>query len=231
MIFRLYEPIGKYANKNLLNANVTESHGSLDCIFYFGKDYQKTFGNDLNEYRDKPVVEINLVNDDSDISGLMPSEDDEIFDKDDEEYDRHSIFTPLAVETPTKYKYRLSAFYVLIKEKLETEKEKEFFRGVGHSLLCWIFSEANLGSNSILSLEASGDGDQEELVKYYTKLGFKTCSDLSNVPRKWYDSASASGICMYSTVNNLNNICDLKKRSFKALNNIFNNPFKSFRKY
>jgi len=208
MFFRLFEQDGEYANKNLLNANVIKKDKELDARFYFSKDYKETFGNDLfDKFDGKPVVEINLVIDKVNLmSGLMTSEDDEIFDKENENYDKNSIFIPLSNDTPETYQYRLSAFYVLVKEQLNTVAEKHFFRGIGYSLLCWILSDFH-GSNNILALEASGDGDQEDLVKYYKKLGFKTCSDISNVPKKWYESVSASDICMYSTLSNLKSVC------------------------
>jgi hypothetical protein len=231
MIFNLYEEEGKYANKNLLNATIINDGDTLDCRFFFGEDYKTTFGNDLIEKnKGNLVVEISFVIDSDNLMyGLMTSEEDEIFDKEDDEYDRTSIFIPISTDTPRNYQYRLSAFYVWIKEKIDTDIEKKFFKGIGHSLLCWIFSETNLGLDSILALEASGDSSQKGLVNYYKGIGFKTCSDISNVPINWYDSASAAGICMYSTVQNLNKICSLKKRIFKATSkNIGENPFKMY---
>lgn len=227
MLFNLYEKDGKYANKNLINANIVHEDGSLDCRFHFGKEYVKTFGKKLfKKFTGKPLIEIKLQIDDSYISELMVDENDDIFDKNSSEYDPLSLFTPLASETPERYKYRMSAFYVLVRDFIETKEEKEFFRGIGHSLMCWVLSEANLPGDSIFAIEASGDEEQDGLVNYYKKLGFKTCADLSIVPKKWYDSSVASSICMYSTIDNLKKICQLNKRTFTDL---VDNPFKSFR--
>ena len=232
MLFNIYEEKGIYANKNLINANIVLNYDELHCHFYFGKDYKKTFGNKLfKQFSGKPLIEINLIIDNSNMSDLVVKENDDIFDKESSEYDKDSLFIPLSSDTPSTYKYRLSAFYVLVKDFIESEKEKTFFGGIGHSLLCWVFSKANLGTNNILALEASGDGNQEELVKYYTKLGFKTCIDVSNVPKRWFDSSIASGICMYSTIDNFNNVCASKKRTFKTINKPLGpgqNPFRAF---
>ena len=235
--FTLTEDSGDYKNKNLLNATIIKKDNELSCRFYFGKDYKKTFGDQLfvqfnNERFNKPAIEVSITIDrNSSMSGLIKKENDDVFNKNSQEYDKDSIFIPASKETPLNYHYRLAGFYVLVKDKLQTEKEKQYFRGIGHALLCWILSESNLGQNNILALEASGSGDQEKLVQYYTTLGFRTCANLSNVPKSYYKSATASAVCMYSTIGNVNSVCSLKKRSFNSKENKSKskNPFKYFR--
>ena len=226
--FKLFEQEGKYANKNLLNATISViDNDQLQCEFRFGKEYEEMFGIDLfPKFQDEPLIYIKLVIDDSDISDLMLDEDDDIFDRNSTEFDENSIFIPISDETPREYKYRLAAFYVHAKEYLNTQGEIEYFKGIGHSLLCWVFDKSNLNENSILALEASGDGDQHGLVEFYKKLGFKTC-DLSKLPQKWYRSSSASGICMFTKISNFKRVCSSKERRFKS---VIEDPFENFHK-
>lgn len=231
MIFNIHEEEGKYANKNLINADIIHDQNTLKCHFYFGKDYERTFGNQLFEqFEGKPLVEIKLVIDNANTRSLMVNKNDEMFDKDSDVYDENASFIPISDDTPIEYRYRMSGFYVLVKEFLKSEDEKMFFRGIGHSLLCWILSEANLGKNCIFAIEASGSrtAEQEGLVKYYTSVGFKTCGDISNVPKEWYKSFSGTSICMYSTIENLYNICSMKQRTFKTTGQD-QNPFRTFK--
>ena len=227
MIFHLYEEEGEYANKNLLDAEINYDDGkTIECRIRFGKDYKKTFGDNgmvkRYENANKPVGKIDIYEDNSPIEDLLINEDSDIFDKNNfDEYDPKSVYYPIASDTPRRYRYRLAGFYVDVKKHLETQKEKEYFRGIGHSILCWIFSATKTGKGmekqNIFTLEASGSsGDQEGLVRYYKKLGFKTCADLSTATSEWYHSSSASGVCMYSTVENLLKICSLNKRTFKS---------------
>lgn len=242
MIYKLFETQGKYKNKNLLTAHIVasdknknevrmdhEGRVGLSCKFYIGDEYVELFGTEtLRKHNpNKHVVQITIVKDHELMRELIPSIDD--FDEEDFEDEDFEdfIFPPLKKSTPKRYKYRLSGFYVNIKENIQTTEESEYFRGIGHSLLCWILGQIDDG-NAVLSLEASGEGSQKKLVEFYTKLGFKTCADNSDVPDEWYKSPVASGICMYSDLKTLKNVCESSRlREFEYE---IQSPFESISK-
>ena len=201
----------------------------LELQYIFGKDYEDFFGDELpGEMEDKELVSITLVVDDDDIAALMTPEDDDTFDKNSTEYDEDAKFIPVSKGTPKTYKYRLAAFYVHVKKTIKTQEENDYFRGIGHALLCWVLDQLNLNPSEILSLEASGDGEQKGLVEFYKKLGFKTCGNVSKMSDKWWNSSSASGICMYTTIAHFKRICSNKQRKFIGK---VDEPFKNFENF
>ena len=229
MIYNLTETQGPYIGLNLIDADVTSEDEVLRLEVRFGKDYENLFGDELvDKMHGEKLVSITLVFDDDDIADLMTDEDDEIYDKNSTEYDKDAQFIPVSKGTPKTYKYRLAEFYVHVKKHIKTQKEQDYFRGIGHTLLCWVLDKLNINSSEILALEASGDGDQKGLVEFYKKIGFKTCGNISKMADKWWESSSASGICMYTTIGHFKRICSVKERKFIGT---LDEPFKKFESF
>ena len=227
MIYNLTEVNGPYKNFNLLNVDITSDDDVLLLEGHFGSHYDEFFGSNLVEKMgDKSLVSIQLVMDNDEISNLNMDGDEEFLDKNSPEFDKDSKFVPILKGTPKKYKYRLGGFYVNVKRMSMTQPESDFFKGIGHALLCWVFEQLKLKASEILALEASGDGNQKLLVEFYKKLGFKTCGDVSKMTNAWWGSASGSSVCMYSTIGNFKKICSKKERKFVGK---IDEPFKRFK--
>lgn len=219
MIYKLYEKSGKYKNMNLITASITTDDDNenqvildrktrlvLSSKFYIGSDYLKMFGrrtiNNINFKKSDPVIEIQLVADNSLTNTLVLKKGEY------DDFDEQDVVYPIMKKsTPKKYKYRLSAFYVKVKDQIKTKKESEYFKGIGYSLLCWILKQIDDKENTVITLEASGSGGQKKLVEFYTRLGFKTCADNSKVSDEWYETGVASAICMYSDLKTLKKLC------------------------
>ncbi len=209
--YHLFEKRDEYMGLNIIDLDVYVDDDSLIVTASAGKDYPKLFGNHTIENFNDDLVKVHLVLRTDETNGLIPSRPDE----DDEEEYPLFLDLPYREDTPLAYEYRLAQFYVLVKNFLmenkddrsieEIENELRFFRGIGHSILCWTLDRVLETNNTVLVLEASGEGEtQYNLVQMYKRLGFVTCLDIPvDAPIEYY----VNSICMHSTFDMVRSKC------------------------
>lgn len=204
MLFNLYDKSGKYQDMNLLNVNVNIEGGSMSVKVFIADDFEKAFG-DENLFghwlKSKEVIKITLERVNHDLETYSEKNQTRIEDHIDE-------------NAPNKIQYVLSGFYVYVRDHLAfSEEERNYFKGMGHNILCWILCKLNKSSDAILLLNAYDGGTipkQKKLVQYYEKIGFETCVKTSNGP---YDIISRGAVCMYSPISSLFKECKNRFRS------------------
>ena len=173
-----------------------------------GKDLGSIIGDRLCE-ESKTFVEINLSRKYGNPTANLlprqspPSSEGEFF---------NFLQRNLHEDTPLEYEYHLGGFYVRARSDLRTPEEIEFFKGIGHDLLCWLLSQIDASGESFFALEADGSrsadpatrtAQQKSLVNYYKKIGFKVCAKEEDHPR-FYNSA----VCMYGKFSDIVQKCN-----------------------
>ncbi len=160
-----------------------------------------------------PVGTIILSSEDDLISGLVPIEDEEHVTgwmSDERKAFSKFYHRTLKYDTPDAYAYLLDGFY-FPKNDIKTSEGKRFFRGIGHSILCWLLRHIDPTGESIFALSADGAesevpaeiaSQQSNLVSYYERLGFRTCAEKVEDPRFFN-----AGVCMYGTFNDIIGNC------------------------
>lgn len=186
--YELYEASGEYSGKNMIDVTVSDEDGDIYVDATLGTDYFRVFGEgSIPGWRaGDPVVSLLL----SEHFGFT------------EDYSRDFL---LKRDTPRKFNYLLERFYVTVKPKLVTAEEKEFFRGMGFSILCWYMKKMDeeSGSDLVLILEAFDSptvSKQEKLVAYYEKIGFATCSSPPSKTLRTREYFYSGMVCMYALV-------------------------------
>lgn len=124
-------------------------------------------------------------------------------------------------ETPIMYEYHLGAFYVHAREELVTRDEVEFFKGIGHNLLCWLLNQIDVSGESVFALEADGSpsvdpetktAEQKSLVAYYKNIGFKVCAKEEDHSR-FYNAS----VCMYGKFSDIIQRCNHSRFDIKPI--------------
>lgn len=118
------------------------------------------------------------------------------------------------VKEDLKVDWRLAWFYVFPRKSkfsdLMSSEERNFYRGLGAGLLCWVLKTMpKFNSNDLVLLEADAS-EEGRLARYYNKLGFHYC-----VNQKAYEEmAERQGACFYAKVSDLRETCDKHARKF-----------------
>lgn len=226
MFFHFYEK-----DKEVLEVDIFKKPHGVGLKAYMGKDLHGVLGHRLEDELgyDFVVAEISLSDTNvlsGDMQGLYPGDygDDESDDEDmaPNQRDFFKFFqrTPRP-DAPAKYDYLLNALYLHIKPHLVTPQEKEFFKGIGTRLLCWMLTKIDATGDKILALEADGTSEldpaerirlQKSLVAFYERLGFRTCAADVEERRFWNSS-----VCMYAKFSDVLSNCRTTPRRFSVL--------------
>lgn len=198
MKFNLYDTENENLNMFDVEVNMsTKEENTMLVKATFGKDYENKFEDTATAdmWGRKSVVSIKLV---------RVNED---FDDRADKNRRESESGVLDDNAPNRFQYFLEGFYVDIsKNDMEYDSEKEYFKGMGHTILCWVLDMIDESKQSILLLQALGTGNaiqQERLVNYYKRIGFSTCVKLSNGSEVFSNGA----VCMFAPMSSLFNKC------------------------
>lgn len=216
---------------HVLDVVVTRTDCGLRLKATMGKNLDEIIGTRLKDRLGEDFVVVNITlgkSENADMLRLLPTIHDQDVLRDDylstsqKEFFMSSSRT-LRRDTPQYYSYLLSFFYVRVKDHLILEAERNFFKGIGASLLCWLLRKIDNSGESILALEADGSSssdpecrtrDQKSLVAFYEKLGFKVCAKEVDEVRFWN-----SAVCMYSKFSNV--ISNCQQPRFRAVNAVF----------